>query len=109
MSDKDYTGIVICGETVSIDIMLPESNIVSPTAIKEMIEKELKVKGGDIFIPFHFSKAKNMGINFGEHGRRWHVRVVVDMSQIDDFYNSLRIFCKNHGFSFNGVSPPSLR
>jgi len=109
MSDKDYTGIVVCGETVSIDIMLPDSNIASPSTIKEMIEEELKVKAGDIFIPFKLSREVSMGIDFGKHGRRWHIRVIIDISQKEDFYNSLRIFCKEHKLSFNGISYSSIR
>ena len=106
MPDKNYTGIAISGETVSIDIMLPEQD---PDDIRKKIAEELKIETGDMFIPFRYTQEGNNGIDFGEHGRRWHIRVVIDMSQKDDFYNSLRIFCKGHKFSFNGIDPSALR
>jgi len=104
MSDKNYTGIVISGETLSIDIMLPEDL----GDIKEKIEEELNVKTGNMFIPFRYTQ-EGSGIDFGEYGRRWHIRVAIDMSQKDDFYNSLRIFCKRYDLSFNGIDPSALK
>lgn len=106
MPDKNYTGIAISGETISIDIMLPEKD---PGDTKKKIEEELNIKTGDMFIPFRYNQESSSGIDFGEHGRRWHIRVVIDLSQKDDFYNSLRIFCKGHNLSFNGINPSALR
>ena len=68
MSNDDYTGIVICGETVSIDIMLPEQSIVAPDGIKQRMEEELGVKAGNIFTPFKCARRVN-SIDSSEQGR----------------------------------------
>jgi len=110
MSNKDYSGIVIRGETVSIDIMLPKRDIASPTAIKKIIEDRFRVKTEGMYAPIGFTKKGNVvDFDFGEYGQRWHIRVVINLSQRDEFYNFLRILCKEHKLSFNGISHSSIR
>ena len=99
MAKNNYDGIVICGETISIDVMLPKQDIADPHEIKKQLEEELKVQGGNMFIPYKFAVEEGGEIDFGEYGRRWHIRVVINKSQRENFYDSLCMFCRGHNLS----------
>lgn len=98
--------IIICGKQshVHLDIILPEQ---SDYDVTDLIEKELNVKcekeEGEIgiFLPYNIITS-----DFGIYGRRWHMRVIIDSSKIDDFYESLRAFCIKHQFSLNENGEP---
>ncbi len=110
MSNKDYSGIVVFRETVSIDIMLPKRDIASPLAIKHIIEDTFEVKARGVYDPIRLTENnEEIDLDSDKREQRLRIRVVINLSQRDEFYNFLRILCKEHKLSFNGISHSSIR
>lgn len=102
---KNTGGMVIFSKTVSINIMLPEQGDLSD--IKKKMEEELHIDAGNLFLPMAYTKEAQGGVDFGSYGRRWCIKVSMDVSKEEGFINLLRHFCKKHNLTLNenGLSP----